>query len=204
MNVRGVTSSLFYPDDWLQNPALSRCSAAARGVWMDMLCLMFERRGVLSTGRTPWTDQEIAEALRGDTAANLECIHELLKKGVAHRNSSGAIFSGRLVRDEQALAVWDSDDEPTRQTETPPTRSLARDRGRRVTVMSNQRQEEPRRPHREEAESEGLSLADQLRLQSAKRQYRLHAADRGARKRGRDASAAMRLEEAETKPLGKE
>lgn len=93
----------FYPGDWRKDPNLSRCSKAAKGVWIDMLVLMFECpiRGVLAdAGGKPWSDQEIAEAIGGPTASNLECIAELLGKGVARRDNRGAIFSRRLVRDE--------------------------------------------------------------------------------------------------------
>lgn len=70
---------------------------------MDMLALLFEcaDRGVFSTGGKPWTDREIAAAVGGDIAENLSCLEELLSKGVARRNSSGAIFSARMVRDQQ-------------------------------------------------------------------------------------------------------
>lgn len=38
----------FYPGDWLKDTALRLCSPAARGIWMDMLCLLHEcpQRGV--------------------------------------------------------------------------------------------------------------------------------------------------------------
>jgi hypothetical protein len=93
----------FYPGDWRKDPNLSRCTKAEKGVWIDVLCLMFECevRGVLSTGGLPWGDHEIAAATGGDTAENLSCISELLRKGVAHRNSDGAVYSRRMVRDEQ-------------------------------------------------------------------------------------------------------
>ena len=94
---------MFYTGDWLKDPTLSRCSPAARGIWIDMLCLMFEceERGVLSSGSRPWSDPEIAAAVRGDTQEVLSCLRELLDKGVAHRNESGAVYSRRLVRDEE-------------------------------------------------------------------------------------------------------
>jgi hypothetical protein len=97
-----LPSLQFYPGDWMKDPNLRRCSRAARGMWIDILCLMFEceDRGVLSTGGTPWTDEEIAAATSGDISEGLSCISELLRKGVAHRNQSGAIFSKRMVRDE--------------------------------------------------------------------------------------------------------
>lgn len=72
-------------------------------MWVDILCLMFEceDRGVLATGGEPWSDEDIAAASGGDISEGLSCISELLRKGVAHRNQAGAIFSKRMVRDEQ-------------------------------------------------------------------------------------------------------
>ena len=32
----------FYPSDWRADPALRMCSIAARGLWMEMLCVMHE------------------------------------------------------------------------------------------------------------------------------------------------------------------
>jgi hypothetical protein len=98
-----LPSFQFYPGDWMKDPNLRRCSRAARGMWVDILCLMFEceDRGVLSTGGEPWSDEDIAAAVGGDIAEGLSCISELLRKGVAHRNQSGAIFSRRMARDEQ-------------------------------------------------------------------------------------------------------
>jgi hypothetical protein len=95
---------LFYPKDWLTDFALQSCSLEARAIWINMLCIMFgaPNRGVLAfADGTPWTDQKIAEAVGGDVARNMELIAELLSNGVAHRNSRGAIFCRRMVRDEE-------------------------------------------------------------------------------------------------------
>ena len=93
----------FYPGDWMKDPALRMASKAARGMWIDMLCLMFEceERGVLISGGKPWADSEIAGAVGGDTNANLLLLHELLEKGIAKRDKRGAIFNSRMVLDEQ-------------------------------------------------------------------------------------------------------
>jgi hypothetical protein len=32
----------FYPSDWRSDPMLRLCSLAARGLWMEMMCLMHE------------------------------------------------------------------------------------------------------------------------------------------------------------------
>jgi len=92
----------FFPGDWLQNANLRRCSHAAKGVWIDMLCLMHqsEERGVLVTAGKPWSDGDIAAALGGDPNVTLVCLHELLDKGVARRDKREAVYSGRMVRDE--------------------------------------------------------------------------------------------------------
>ena len=32
----------FYPSDWRADPSLRMCSIGARGLWMEMLCVMHE------------------------------------------------------------------------------------------------------------------------------------------------------------------
>lgn len=92
----------FYPADWLKDPDLRRCSHAAKGVWIDMLCVMHEceERGVLATAGKAWSDEEIASVVGGDRKATLSCIHELIEKQVARRRGAGAIYSARMTRDE--------------------------------------------------------------------------------------------------------
>lgn len=97
-----LPSFQFYPGDWLKDPNLRRCSLAARGVWMDMMCLMWEceERGVLATAGRAWSDDDIAQAVGGDRTSLLSCIKELIDKGVASRTNSGAVYCRRVVRDE--------------------------------------------------------------------------------------------------------
>lgn len=91
----------FFPGDWLGNAKLKLCSPAAKGIWIDTLCLMFdcEPRGVLMIAGRPWSDKELASALGGQVDATMACIHELLKHGVLKRLPSGALYSSRMVRD---------------------------------------------------------------------------------------------------------
>jgi hypothetical protein len=94
----------FYTGDWLKDPGLKICSKSAKGCWIDMLALLSECpfRGVFVTGDgVPWTDQQIAGAIGGDAAENVKAITELLRLGVASRNQKGAIYSRRMVRDQQ-------------------------------------------------------------------------------------------------------
>lgn len=97
---------LFYPGDWFKDPALRSVSHAAKGVWMDMLCLMFEceERGVLATNGKPWTVQDIAAAVGGDPRLTKNLVQELISKGVARRRDDGAIYCKRMVQDEAIRA----------------------------------------------------------------------------------------------------
>lgn len=97
-----LPSFQFYPGDWLKDPDLRRCSKAARGVWIDMICLSFEceDRGVFATSGIAWPDEDIAAAVGGNITEVLDAIAELLTKGVVSRNQTGAIFCRRVVRDE--------------------------------------------------------------------------------------------------------
>lgn len=93
---------MFYPGDWVKDPDLSRCTKAAKGMWMDMLCKAFEceERGVFITAGRPWLKNEIAGAVGGDVAANSQMLDELLDRGVAKIDKRGAIFCARMIRDE--------------------------------------------------------------------------------------------------------
>lgn len=96
----------FYPGDWMKDPDLRRCSLAARGVWVDMLCLMFEceQRGVLATGGSPWSRTDVAQAVGGNGDVTLRCIDELVAKGVCKVREDGALYSKRQVEDEEKRA----------------------------------------------------------------------------------------------------
>jgi hypothetical protein len=65
----------FYPADWRLNANLRRCSAAARGVWVDVLCLLHDsdEYGVLR-----WPLADIAQS----AGAPLELLEELAQKKV--------------------------------------------------------------------------------------------------------------------------
>jgi len=101
----------FYPGDWLKDPALSICSPGARGVWMDVLCLMFEspKRGYLVTNHQPWTLKQLSEALRGHASANLLFLKELVRNGVMKHDKKRGYFSARLVQDERNRETWRSE-----------------------------------------------------------------------------------------------
>lgn len=94
----------FYPGDWMKDPAVRAVSLAARGLWIDMLCLMHEssRRGYLqheSGGPV------IAEQLARMTGCSPEQVEVLLSElesvGVFSRAERSVIYCRRMVRDER-------------------------------------------------------------------------------------------------------
>jgi len=96
----------YYPRDWMSCPELRACSAAARGLWADMLCLMHEGGpyGYL-TMRTKegWKDIEppILARLVGESKPSvIRWLAELETAGVFSRDDQGRIFSRRMIRDE--------------------------------------------------------------------------------------------------------
>lgn len=95
---------MFYPGDWMKDPALRSCSVAARGLWTDMLCLMFEsdRRGYLQhvTGK-PVTAEQLARMTGCSTDDVSQLLQELEDCGVFSRTEHGVIYSRRLVGDER-------------------------------------------------------------------------------------------------------
>jgi len=95
----------FYPGDWLKDPALRAASSGARGLWIDMLCLMWESqpRGYLQTPTgAPLTDEQIARMTGNCSLEEVRgWLAELESLGVFSRTSSGVIYSRRLVREER-------------------------------------------------------------------------------------------------------
>lgn len=83
------------------------CSSGARGLWMDMLCLMHEGTpyGHLTNNGKDILPGTLAR-LTGNTIAEVEgWIAELVEHGVAKLAASGTLFSSRMVRDEEVRQV---------------------------------------------------------------------------------------------------
>ncbi|MGW9332705.1 HNH endonuclease [Bosea sp. NPDC055594] len=96
----------FFPSDWRADPALRMCSIGARGLWMEMLCVMHEAtpRGALVINGKALGTRQIA-ALAGCTLDEAEAmIAELEEAGVFSRESDGTIISRRMQRDAEKEA----------------------------------------------------------------------------------------------------
>lgn len=100
---RKMPAFQFYVGDWLKCPELSVVSPAARGVWIDLLCLMWESedRGKLVSGGKPWTDKEIVAAVRGNPRVVQAALERLTFCQVCERDVNGALTCRRMVREEK-------------------------------------------------------------------------------------------------------
>lgn len=97
----------FYPADWRKDPALSACSLAARGLWIELICIAHEseRYGHLAINDKPMTVQQIARMVGESPATISKLIAELESAAVFSRSEDGSIFSRRMVSDEHIRNV---------------------------------------------------------------------------------------------------
>jgi len=93
----------FYPSDWQSDLGLRSCSAAARGLWMEMICIMQQSApvGFLTVnGRSP--DPALLSVLCGIPEKVIKGgLAELLEAGVYSVTDDGVIYSRRLIRDAE-------------------------------------------------------------------------------------------------------
>ena len=97
----------FYPGDWLMDSSLRCVTVAARGVWIDMLCLMHQAEpyGHLKVNGKVILPVNLARIV-GATLPDTEgYLGELEDAGVFSRDESGCIFSRRMIRDEKLRQV---------------------------------------------------------------------------------------------------
>jgi hypothetical protein len=93
----------FYPTDWRADPALRLCSIGARGLWMEMLCVMHEAapRGYLIVNGTAVTETQLAGLAGISQQEAASYLAELEAAGVFSRADDGTIFSRRMRRDDE-------------------------------------------------------------------------------------------------------
>ncbi len=92
----------FYPADWRKDMALQSCSIAARGLWVDMLCIAHECEpyGHLTVNLKPMTASQIGRHTGLTERETIKLLAELADAGVSSTTAEGVIFSRRMVRDE--------------------------------------------------------------------------------------------------------
>ncbi len=133
----------FYPRDWRGDQALRVVSLAARGLWMEMLCVMHEASpyGHLLIGDQPVKDDALARIVGASVEEVQALLVELRAAGVTRRTRGGVIYSKRMVEDDkrskagrkakmEALGLTQQKPEPSRGASRDPTTQKPEARGR--------------------------------------------------------------------------
>ena len=99
----GTTWTKFYWADWLSDIGLRRCSIAARGFWMDLLCVAASHDpcGYVASQGAALTTADMARIVGVSEPEAQALLDELDRNGVFSRDKSGRIYSRRMVKDAQ-------------------------------------------------------------------------------------------------------
>lgn len=91
----------FYPSDWRNDAGLTLCSLEARGLWIEMICIMHaaEPYGHLCAAGRPLNARDLAR-LVGESERDVKRMLEELTRNNVCSVQDGAFFSRRMVRDE--------------------------------------------------------------------------------------------------------
>jgi len=97
----------FFWADWLSDANLRRCSLAARGFWMDMLCIAAQHEpvGYLCVNGESLNACDMARIAGVGEAEAHALTAELERNGVCSRDRKGRLYSRRMVRDAQRRAI---------------------------------------------------------------------------------------------------
>lgn len=93
----------FYPSDWRADPKLRCVSLSARGLWIEMLCIMHEAepRGTLRISGVRVTEKQLAAIVGIGVRSVSSALSELLAAEIAIVTSDQAIASKRMLLDTE-------------------------------------------------------------------------------------------------------
>ena len=97
----------FYPRDWRGDQALRVVSLAARGLWMEMLCVMHEASpyGHLLVGGQPLSCAALARLVGSSEGEVQAMLVELSEAGVSRQTRRGVVYSKRMIADQERSEV---------------------------------------------------------------------------------------------------
>ena len=97
----------FYPADWRKDAGAQSCSIAARGLWLEMLCIMHEcdPYGHLHINGRPVDAPQLARLVGITPRECNKLLAELETNAVFSRTDANTIYSRRMVRDEALREV---------------------------------------------------------------------------------------------------
>ena len=92
----------FYPADWRKDAALQLCSIAARGLWIEMMCIAHEceEYGKLGQNGRGFSHQTLGKLVGLSPQTCKKLLAELETNKVFSRDEAGIIFSKRMIKDE--------------------------------------------------------------------------------------------------------
>jgi hypothetical protein len=101
----GTSSTRWYFTDWMSDPNVRACSLAARGLWIDLLCIAGMNSGrdhgfVLVGGRVQ-TAANIARLVGSSEPEVSRLLDELAENKVFNRDRRDAIYCRRMVKAEK-------------------------------------------------------------------------------------------------------
>lgn len=93
---------LLYIGDWKRDPALSICSPATRGIWIDFVCSMWDAK----VDRVSGTAQDLSRLCRCSEGEMVDAVHELALKNAADIEEQNGFFTVicRRLRKQQELS----------------------------------------------------------------------------------------------------
>jgi len=98
----------FFPRDWQGDAALQSCSIAARGLWIELMCIMAQGKpyGYLRLNGGPLTLPLLSTLVRTPENDVENLLKELENTGVFSRDNESCIYSRRMVKDFQLLSLF--------------------------------------------------------------------------------------------------
>lgn len=105
----------FYASDYQEDIKLRRCSLSARGLWMELMCIIdrySEPYGFLSDENGAFKQSFIANKVMCSLPEIRKCMAELEQEKVFSRTPEGVIFSRRMVRDGKGRVVHNTEPDP--------------------------------------------------------------------------------------------
>lgn len=91
----------FFTGDWLKDPALSICSPATRGVWIDLLCAMHELDRAGELRGTPEQLARVARCLPAEVAHALTELQTTGAAEVTERNGVVTVVNRRMKKESK-------------------------------------------------------------------------------------------------------
>lgn len=93
----------FYPGDWWKDAGVQLLDHHHKGIWFEMLLLMFEspKRGyLLKPNGQIFSSTELAKRLALDEKTCSTAIAKLVDEGVCRQHEDRTLFNARMVKDE--------------------------------------------------------------------------------------------------------